>query len=106
MTDARDRLRDLAAPADDARRSSRLDPKTDALLSVAALVAANGAAESYDCAVDRARRAGASDDEIVDTLVAISPTVGVARVVAASPALARALGLDIDRALERRLDQA
>jgi alkylhydroperoxidase/carboxymuconolactone decarboxylase family protein YurZ len=104
MTDTRDRLRDMAASADDARAVSSLDPKTVALVRIAALVAVGGPPGSYDCAIGTARGAGASDDEIVDTLVAVSTTVGTARVVTASPVLAQSLGLDIDTALERPLD--
>ena len=43
---------------------------------------------------------GASPDEIVDTLAAVSATVGVAGVVAASGGVAAALGYDIDAAFE------
>ena len=44
--------------------------------------------------------AGASIDEIVGTLIAVAPTVGLARVVSAAPELALALGYDVDAALE------
>ena len=44
---------------------------------------------------------GASVDEVIDTLVAVSATVGMARVVAATPGMANALGIDIDAALEQ-----
>jgi hypothetical protein len=37
---------------------------------------------------------------VVDTLTAVAPSVGLARVVSAAPGLALALGYDIDRALE------
>ena len=43
---------------------------------------------------------GASEDEIVGTLIAVLPIVGVARVVAAAPNLALALGYDVSEALE------
>ena len=44
----------------------------------------------------RAADVGASESEIVDVLVAIGPVVGFARVVAAAPRLATALGYDLD----------
>jgi 4-carboxymuconolactone decarboxylase len=44
--------------------------------------------------------AGASYDEIVGTLIAVMPIVGVARVVSAAPNLGLALGYDVSAALE------
>jgi hypothetical protein len=41
-----------------------------------------------------------SYDEIVGTLIAVIPIVGVARVVSAAPNLALALGYDVAEALE------
>ena len=55
---------------------------------------------SYKRSVDTAIAAGATAEEMVDTLTAVAPTVGLARVVSAAPGLALALGYDIDRALE------
>jgi alkylhydroperoxidase/carboxymuconolactone decarboxylase family protein YurZ len=80
--------------------TSRLDPKTHALVTLAALLAADAAPASYHCSVERALAAGASVDEIVGTLVAVAPRVGLARVVSAAPELALALGYDVDAALE------
>jgi hypothetical protein len=37
---------------------------------------------------------------VIDTLKAVAPTVGLARVVSAVPSVALALGYDIDTALE------
>jgi alkylhydroperoxidase/carboxymuconolactone decarboxylase family protein YurZ len=80
--------------------TSRLDPKTHALVTLAALLAADAAPASYHCSVEAALAAGASEDEIVGTLVAVAPRVGLARVVSAAPELALALGYDVDAALE------
>ena len=80
--------------------TSRLDPKTHALVSLAALLAVDAAPASYHGIVESALAAGASIDEIVGTLVAVAPTVGLARVVSAAPELALALGYDVDAALE------
>ena len=41
-------------------------------------------------------------DEIVGTLIAVAPTVGIARVVSAAPELALALGYDVEAAFEGR----
>ena len=51
-------------------------------------------------AVEAGLKAGASYDEMVGTLIAVIPIVGVARVVSAAPNLALALGYDVAEALE------
>jgi alkylhydroperoxidase/carboxymuconolactone decarboxylase family protein YurZ len=51
-------------------------------------------------AVQAGLEAGATYDEIVGTLIAVMPIVGIARVVAAAPNLALALGYDVSEALE------
>jgi 4-carboxymuconolactone decarboxylase len=80
--------------------SRELDPKTLALVRLAALVAVGGAVPSYEAQADAAVSAGASAAEIVDMLVGVVPIVGLPRVVAAAPKLAMALGYDTDDALE------
>ena len=75
---------------------SSLDPPTLALTQVAALIATEAALASYQWAVESALAAGASDDDIVDVLVAVAPVVGLARVAAAAPELALALGYDVE----------
>jgi alkylhydroperoxidase/carboxymuconolactone decarboxylase family protein YurZ len=80
--------------------ASRLDPKTHALVRLAALVAMDAATVSYQWDVDAALAAGATLDEIVGTLVAVAPIVGLARAVRAAPALALPVGYDVDAALE------
>jgi 4-carboxymuconolactone decarboxylase len=89
--------------ADDrARRAAAgIDERTHALVSLGALIAMNAAPPSYMCAVEHALAAGATHDEIVGTLIAVLPTVGVTRVVSAAPNLALALGYDIAEAFER-----
>ena len=44
--------------------------------------------------------AGATNDEIVATLAAVTPVTGAARVVQCAPKLALALGYDVEEALE------
>ena len=77
-------------------RSLSLDPRTLALVRLAALVAVGGAVPSYSAHADAAVDAGATVDEIVDVLVSVTPVVGLPRVVAAAPKLALALGHDVD----------
>jgi len=73
-----------------------LDPRTLALVRLAALVAVGGAVPSYGAQADAAVEAGATLDEIVDVLAGVIPVVGLPRVVAAAPKLALALGHDLD----------
>jgi alkylhydroperoxidase/carboxymuconolactone decarboxylase family protein YurZ len=80
--------------------ASGLDQKTHALLRLAAALAVDAAPSSYHAIVETALAAGASVDEIVGCLIAVAPTVGLARVVSAAPELALVLGYDVDAALE------
>lgn len=89
--------------ADDYRTgtaSADLDPKTLALVRLAALVAVGGAAPSYGAESDAAVSAGATAAEIVQVLLAIVSVVGLPCVVAAAPSVGLALGYDLDEALE------
>ena len=77
-----------------------LDPRTLALVQLAALIAVGGEVPSYGAHTDAAVGAGATSAEIVDVLVAIVPIVGLPRVVAAAPRVAMALGYDTEDALD------
>jgi 4-carboxymuconolactone decarboxylase len=81
--------------------SAELDPKTLALVRLAALVAIRGAAPSYGVEVDAAVGAGASRAEIVSVLVDVVPVVGLPSAVAAATSIGMALGYDIEAALEQ-----
>jgi alkylhydroperoxidase/carboxymuconolactone decarboxylase family protein YurZ len=78
-----------------------LDDKTVALLRLAATVAVDAAPYSFQHAVAIAVDAGATNDEIVAGLEAVTPVTGAARVVQCAPKVALALGYDVDSALER-----
>jgi 4-carboxymuconolactone decarboxylase len=80
--------------------ASGLDPKACALVRLGALVALGAPCVSYQWSVQWALAAGATTDEIVGTLMAVAAITGVARVVAAAPELALALGYDLDKAFE------
>ena len=73
-----------------------LDPRTLALVRLAALITVGGAVPSYGAQVDAAIEAGATAAEIVAVLVGVIPVVGQPCVVAAAPKLALALGHDVD----------
>ena len=79
---------------------SGLDQKTHALVRLGAALAIDAAPSSYQSTIDMALAAGASIDEVVGTLIAVAPTIGLARVVSAAPELALALGYDLDAAFE------
>jgi alkylhydroperoxidase/carboxymuconolactone decarboxylase family protein YurZ len=82
--------------------ASALDPRTHALVRLGALIAIGAEAPAYMWTLEEARRAGVTDDEVVGCLLAATPTLGVARVVSAAPALGLALGFDLAEALETR----
>jgi alkylhydroperoxidase/carboxymuconolactone decarboxylase family protein YurZ len=94
------KLLDLARGARADTYTTQLDAKTAALVLVAALIASGAAPAAYVDRVDAARTAGATVADVVATLVAVSATVGAARVVSASRGLSFALGYDIDAAIE------
>jgi alkylhydroperoxidase/carboxymuconolactone decarboxylase family protein YurZ len=79
-----------------------IDQKTAALVRLAATIAVDAAPHSFQHAVALALAAGATSDEIVATLEAVTPVTGAARVVQCAPKVALALGYDVDAALERR----
>jgi len=86
-------------------KACRLDQRTNALVRLGSLVAVGAADATYQWCVDEAMAAGATVDEVVGTLFAVTPTVGLARVVAAAPKIGRAVGYDIDVALETLDDE-
>ncbi len=74
--------------------ASGLDLRTYALVKIAALIAQDAAPASFIWQVDLARQAGVTPAEITGVLIALAPTIGMARTVAAAPELALALGID------------
>ena len=81
--------------------SSVLGSKTEALVRVAATIAVDAAPASFQHAVAHALAAGATKEEIVATLEAVTPVTGAARVVGCAPRIALALGYDVEDALEQ-----
>jgi alkylhydroperoxidase/carboxymuconolactone decarboxylase family protein YurZ len=73
-----------------------LDPKTQALVGLGAVLSVNAATVSVRVMVELADRAGATEDEVVGVLLAIAPAIGYARTVAVAPRLALALGYDVE----------
>jgi 4-carboxymuconolactone decarboxylase len=81
-------------------RVSALDAKAVALLRLAASATIGAPGECLQWSAGRALAAGATEEEIAEVLLAIAPVAGLARVVAAAPEVATALGYDITAALE------
>lgn len=79
---------------------SGLDEKTRALVRIAGLIAIDAAPPSYMWAVGSALGHGATNEEIVGVLIAVTPAVGSGRVVSAAPRLSLALGYDVAAGLE------
>jgi 4-carboxymuconolactone decarboxylase len=77
-----------------------LDTRSMALVRLAVIVAMDAPAPSFRSVVSTALQAGATVDEVVGVLIGVAPAVGVARVSSAAPKLARAIGIDVDIALE------
>jgi 4-carboxymuconolactone decarboxylase len=77
------------------RADSALDPKTFALVKIAALVALDAPPASYLWQVQAAIEAGAQAPEILGVLTAVAPQTGLTRVVAAAPEIMIALGLEL-----------
>src|SRR3954453_21152690 len=75
---------------------SALDPKTQALIRLGALLSVGAATVSLRWTVELACAAEATDEEILGVLLAIAPAVGHARVVGVAPHLGLALGYDFE----------
>ena len=93
----------MSAEPDDP--SHALDARSVALLRLGGSIAAGSMGPMLGQRVSDALGVGLGFDEIVASLVALAPTVGIERTVAVAPEIARALGYDIDSALEQ-LDDA
>ena len=74
---------------------SGLDPRSYALVKLAALIALDAPPASYVWQVANALDAGATPADLVGVLIAVTPQVGGPRVVAAAPELMLALGLSL-----------
>jgi alkylhydroperoxidase/carboxymuconolactone decarboxylase family protein YurZ len=77
------------------RQASGLDPRSLALVKIAALVAIDAPPASFMWQVGEALDAGARARDILGVLTAIAPQVGMPRVVAAAPEIMLALDLEL-----------
>jgi len=83
------------------RQGSGLDPRTFALVKIAALVALDAPPASFLWQVGAALDAGAAPRDILGVLTAIAPQVGLPRVVAAAPEIMLALDLELPDGVDR-----
>ncbi len=74
---------------------SNLDPKTHALVNLAALVAIDASTPSYTWRIALALEAGATLDELFGLFVTLAPTIGNARIVSAATKFGEALEFDL-----------
>ena len=74
--------------------ATRLDARSRALVRLASMIALPAAAASFEWCVAAAFAAGATDEDVVDVLLAVAPLVGMARVNRAAAGVALAMGLD------------
>jgi alkylhydroperoxidase/carboxymuconolactone decarboxylase family protein YurZ len=77
------------------REASGLDPRTFALVKIAALIALGAPPASYLWQVANAVGNGVSAEDIVGVLQAVAPQVGLPKVVAAAPEIMVSLGLTL-----------
>lgn len=73
----------------------RLDHRTLAVIRVAALLSVDSDPGTFRWAVEEGIAAGVDDSDFFDTLVAVAPIIGVARLTASLPHLMAALDLDV-----------
>ncbi len=74
---------------------SGLDPRSFALVKIAALIALDAPPASYLWQVGNALDAGVTAEDLIGVLRAIMPQVGLPKIVAAAPELMVALGLTL-----------
>jgi alkylhydroperoxidase/carboxymuconolactone decarboxylase family protein YurZ len=85
----------------DELEATGLDPRTQALTRLAAMLALDSPASCYQASVNAAYAAGSTTGEIIGVLIAVGPVIGTSRVVSAAPEPGLALGFDVDSALEQ-----
>ena len=88
-------LGEAAELREEARLRTGLDPRSYALVKIAALVALDSPPASYLWQVANALDAGATPKDILGVLRAVAPQVGGPKAVAAAPEIMIALGLSL-----------
>lgn len=78
---------ELVLTGHDPELESLIDGRTRSLVRMAGLVALDSEETSLQTAVDHAHGAGVSDEELVDTVLALDPVIGHRRTTSALPRL-------------------
>ena len=78
------------------REGSALDPRSFALVKIAALVALDAPPVSYAWQIGNALEEGVTPEDLVGLLRAVAPQVGGPRIMAAAAEMMLALGLTLD----------
>jgi 4-carboxymuconolactone decarboxylase len=95
-----DVIRAILAIDADAQDAPGIDARTHALVRLGALIVLDAPVVAYQACTAKALAAGATEDDILGTLIAVAPLAGEARLVAAASTLALAIGYDIAAAFE------
>ncbi len=74
-------------------QASGLDARTFAISRLAALIALDAPVQSYAWVMNLAKGAGVTDAEVQGIVVALTPTVGYARILSAGEKMRKALEL-------------
>jgi alkylhydroperoxidase/carboxymuconolactone decarboxylase family protein YurZ len=77
------------------REASGLDPRTFALVKIAALIALDAPPASYAWQLGNAFAEGVTVDEIKGVLLAVAPQVGLPKVIGAATGIMSALDLEL-----------
>jgi 4-carboxymuconolactone decarboxylase len=75
---------------------SGLDPRAHALARLGALIALDAAPASFAWQIGIALDSGVTAEEIVGVMIAVAPSVGMAKIVATAPEIALSLGISMD----------
>jgi alkylhydroperoxidase/carboxymuconolactone decarboxylase family protein YurZ len=78
------------------RELSGLDPRTFALVKIAALIALDAPPASYAWQIANALEEGATPEDFVGVLKAVAPQVGGPRTIAAAAEIMVSVGLPLD----------
>ena len=80
--------------------AARPDRRRGVLVRLSALIALGASAAAYASVLGDPVADAPAAEAVLGTMVAVAPVVGLARLVSAAPAIALALGYDVEAALE------
>jgi alkylhydroperoxidase/carboxymuconolactone decarboxylase family protein YurZ len=89
-------IRDLLAMQVHNIERSGLSPRDHAIARIAALIALDAAPASFAWQIGIAKESGVSHDDVIGIMIALAPTVGMAKIVATAPEIAFALDMPVD----------